>query len=298
VSEGWDNSVVETKPIVSAPVLTVEAQTARMSQRASSRAPREDSPIFRRFSPRRSHWSEIVAYDERAQELERRAAALNDEIAQREQALKEAVATGRERLTEWQLGDRKRPRPEPTAPAIEREIEERKADRDAALAARDSVYEDKARYVQKNRKRLVHDADKATADAHARYVAALEAAERARTDLIDCRSSALWASLYPGELADQLPDVAAVAANLRKPVESVLQLKTRLPAEGVFRVLRSDAEVLAEAMTREQAVELGAADAQEGAAIWRDAPEGREQAKKEREEALARSRAMWGRDLA
>ena len=101
--------------------------------------------------------------------------------------------------------------------------------------------------------------------------------------------------MFPGELANQAPDVAAVAANLQRPVESVLQLKTRLAAEGVFRVLRSDADILATAMTREQALALGAADPQQDAAIWQGTPEHQEQMRKERQEARERYRREWGR---
>jgi hypothetical protein len=92
-----------------------------------------------------------------------------------------------------------------------------------------------------------------------------------------------------------MPDVAALTANLRKPVESVLQLKTRLPADGVFRVLRSDADILASAMTRDQALALGAADPQQDAATWRDTPEGQEQLRKERREQLEKYERVWGR---
>ena len=158
------------------------------------------------------------------------------------------------------------------------------------------MFEDKARFVEKNRRRLVREADKATEGAQARYAQALDAAERARGELIDCRAAALWASLFPGELANQAPDVAAVAANLRKPVESVLQLKTRLAADGVFRVLRSDAGIRASAMTREQALALGAADPHQDAAIWQGTPEHQEQMRKERQEARERYRREWGQE--
>lgn len=194
------------------------------------------------------------------------------------------------------MTDGKKRRPEPTAPAIEREIEEKEADRDAAIAARDRVYEDKAAYVERNRRQLIREANKATTEARTRYQEALEAAEKARSDLVECRTAALWAALYPGEHATQLPDVAAIVANLRKPVESVLQLKNRLPAEGVFPVLRSDAEILASVMTNDQARKLGAADPRQDAAIWHGTPEHEEQMKKERQEARDRYRREWGQE--
>lgn len=297
MSENGADWVVETKPVVSAVIPTREARlAAARSDRLRPAA--EDwaaSRIFQRFSPRRSHWPEIGAYDERALELERRVQALNDEISAREQALRAAVEADRQALVEWQLSDGKRRRPEPTAPAIEREIEQKRADRDAANAARDRVFEDKARFVEKNRGRLVREADRQTRKAHARYAQAVQEAEQARAELIDCRSAALWASLFPGELANQMPDVAGVATNLRKPVEAALGITTRLAADGVFRVLRSDAEILPKAMTRDQALELGAADPHQNAAVWTGTPEWEEEMRKERRQARERYRQMWGR---
>ena len=287
--------VVETKPVVSTVVPTPEAIARQGRSRwAPTREQATDLSIFRRFSPRRSHWPEVAAYDKRAAELQQRAAALNDEISRREEALRAASLADREALAQWQLTDGKRRRPAPTAPTIKQEIETKKADRDAALAACERVYEDKAQFVEKNRKRLVREADRATRDAQARYAEAIEAAEQARGELVDCRAAALWAALFPGELANQVPDVGAVAANLRKPVEDALQLKTRLPAVGVFRVLRSDVDILGRVQTREQALALGAADPQQDAATWAGTPEHEAQAQKERQEALERYKAMWG----
>ncbi len=116
---------------------------------------------------------------------------LNDEIAAHEEALRKAVQADREALTSWQLEDAKRPRPEPTAPALEREIEEKKADRGAANAAVERVYEEKARFVEKHRRRLIGQADKATREARERYAGAIEEAEQARAELIDSRAAAL-----------------------------------------------------------------------------------------------------------
>ena len=109
-------------------------------------------------------------------------------------ALRAALQADREALAEWQLTDGKKRRPEPSAPAIEREIEEKKADRDAAIAARDRVYEDKAAFVEKNRRRLIREADKATTEARTRCEQAIEAAENAHSDLVECRTAALWAA--------------------------------------------------------------------------------------------------------
>ena len=74
----------------------------------------------------------------------------------------------------------------------------------------------------------------------------------------------------------------------------MLNIKNRLPADGIFRALRSDAEILASVMTREQALKLGAVDPQPDAAIWQGTPEREEQMRKEREEARERYRREWG----
>ena len=263
--------------------------------RDDDRSARPDSPLLRRVSPQRNPWPEVVACDERARELSQRVATLNDEIAAREEALRQAVQTDREALTGWQLADGKRPRPEPTAPAIEREIGEKKADRDAAIAAIERVYEDKARFVEKHRSRLAREADKAVQKARDRYTRAIEEAEEARAELIDSRAGALWARLYPGELANQAPgDTTALALNLRRPIEAALQIRTRLAAAGVFRVLRTDADYLAEAMTRNQALALGVADPAQDAAIWVNTPEGQDELRKERQKAREAYRRAWG----
>ena len=191
-------------------------------------------------------------------------------------------------MTAWQLADGKSPRPEPTAPALEREIEAKKADRDAANAAAERVYEDKTRFVEKHRRRLVREAEKATQEARERYTRAIEEAEEARAELIDSRAAALWAALYPSELANQAPgDTAAVALNLRRPVEAALQITTRLAAAGIFRVLRSDADYLAEAMSGNQAQALGKTDPYREEAIWVNTEEGQKALRKERKEARA-----------
>jgi hypothetical protein len=76
----------------------------------------------------------------------------------------------------------------------------------------------------------------------------------------------------------------------RLALEAALQVKTRLAAVGVFQVLRSDADYLAEAMTRDQAMDLGFADSQPEVAIWAQTPEGQKQLEKERRETLERLR--------
>jgi hypothetical protein len=51
---------------------------------------------------------------------------------------------------------------------------------------------------------------------------------------------------------------ASLAGGLRKPIEAALGIATRIPAQGVFAALCADADFLKTAMTRDQAVAIGA----------------------------------------
>ena len=72
-------------------------------------------------------------------------------------------------------------------------------------------------------------------------------------------------------------------------------MTTRLDAAGVFRVLRDDAAIVAEAMTRDQVLELGAAVPQENAAVWTGTLEGQEALRREQQEAREQYQREWGR---
>ncbi len=157
------------------------------------------------------------------------------------------------------------------------------------------MYQDKEAFVAKHRRRLVQEADKATNEARERYEKAIEEAEHARAELVDSRAASVWAALFPSDLATQAPDTAAIATNLRKPVEAALQVTTRLAAAGVFRALRSDAETLAKALTRDQAHELGVANPYTETAIWTQTEEGQEALRQERQEARERYEREWGK---
>ena len=292
---GWGD-VVETRPVVSIPVLTPEALAREQSPRPPKRyVPTEtELSMMRRLSPGRSRWPAVDAFDDRANELGGRAAALVEELLALEERLRKAHEADREALTAWQLDDGKRRRPEPTAPAIEQEIEEKRADRDAALEAQGKVFEDKQQFVERHRTKLVREADRATTEAHKRYLGAIQALEQARAELVDSRLGAIWAALFPGPLASSQPPVHALACGLRKPVERTMGLTAQVSAPGLIEALRSDADVLREAMTKEQALELGAADPQQNAATWAATPEGQEQLRNERKQALEKYREMWG----
>ena len=243
------------KPVV----YEIPAHAARVFDPTRPRVaapPVDELPIYRRFSPRRNRWQDVARFDERAGELERRVAALTQEIDRLQVRRREAGKADRNALTEWQLQGGQGPRPEPTVPAIEREIEERTTDRDAASQAIERVYEEKERYVDKHRKRLEREAQKWARAAHGRMADALDAYERAREELVEAREAQLWAALYPSELAQTTPNWTQLATGLRKPVEGTLGVKTVVTAANVVAALRADADVLREVTTQDQAAAL------------------------------------------
>ena len=91
-----------------------------------------------------------------------------------------------------------------------------------------------------------------------------------------------------------------LATGLRKPVERTLGVTTQVQADAVLRALREDAAVLVEAMTVDQARELGLANTEKDGAVWAGTKEHeelvRKERRKERQEARERYRREWGRE--
>ena len=157
-----------------------EAPTESLSQRLLADVAASQSSVLKRFSPRRSRWPELHAFDERLAEIDARQARANDELAELRERLAQAKREDSQALADWIAAGEKGARPEPTVPKLERRIAEREADRDAANAASDRVLKEKAAFVERHRKRLVQEADRATQDAAVRYTAAIRARPASR----------------------------------------------------------------------------------------------------------------------
>jgi hypothetical protein len=109
----------------------------------------------------------------------------------------------------------------------------------------------------------------------------------------------VWAAVYPHGTASHTAPGHLVNGGLRRPTAAALgfDLSVQLPADKVFELLRSDAGWLRQACTAEQAEAMGAATRRTDT-VWTDTDEGRQELRREREQALARYREMWGRDPA
>jgi len=161
------------------------------------------------------------------------------------------------------------------------------------------VYEERALFVSRNRRRLVKEATRETESARARYLAKVDEAEQARGELIANRQTEIWAAIYPAdELASQ-PASHALCGGLQRPVEAAIPgLKLQLPAFAVFTLLREDGRHLTSIATTEQAALLrdttvAALTGRE--AIWSGSPEDLERERREKERARAAHEAMWGK---
>lgn len=299
----------------SARLAAFEAQTAVQAAEAASRAaesipkPPPPRPFFdglneqrralARLSPRRTSWPELGRFDERLEELDRRASEIAHELPLLHDQRRQAEQDHPARLAVWLAGGENGDRPEREAPKLQKRVEELQAEAAALDVLRDKVLEERVAFVEKHRRRLVKDADAAAQDAKARYLQLVDELSAARDDLAACRQSALWAALYPdASLQTEVP-TAVVAAGLRRPVEAALPGWTgQVEAARLLELLRDDATVLADLRTNDQHAALLGVDSRQlehGGAMWDGTPEQREEERAEKKAALERYRREWGR---
>jgi hypothetical protein len=155
--------------------------------------------VWRRLSPARNRWPEILEFDQRVAELEMRQAEKATELRELNDREIAAPAADADRLATWQLDGEKGPRPEPELPGIKEQIRKRQEDWEALTRAIERVLVEKAALVEKHRSKLIKEADAQTEDAHARYLKLIHQAEAARDDLRTMRRAGVWARLYPSE---------------------------------------------------------------------------------------------------
>ena len=200
-----------------------------------------ETSALRSLSPRRNRWPEVAAFDERVTEFRQRQAEINAELADLRERLRTAPAADTEALAEWQLDGQKEPRPEPQVPALEEAIARLEADFAGAEAAVAQVLEQKERYVEKHRKRLVREADRRTEEKHAERNHLLERVAETRQELADLRAATVWASLYPAREAGQTVRDQLLAGGLRQPVERTLAITSQVQFDAVIAALKADA---------------------------------------------------------
>lgn len=254
---------------------------------------------FRRFSPRRNRWSEVVEFDRRVAELEERQRTITAKLAELADLRATSPARDADALAEW-LVTQKGPRPVPDADVIDEQTKHLREDFDALTTAIGKVLEEKARFVEKHRRRLTKDADRAVEEAHARVVALIDEAAEARQALVDARQTAIWAHVYPDGSAGRMPPQTLLAGGVARVAQEAFGVAAQAQAPAIYRALQQDAAWLATAATAEQAAAMGALDphASATAAAWADSDEARDQRRADNERQLQAYKREWGREPA
>ena len=251
-----------------------------------------------RLSPRhRNRWPELVAIDERLDDLDRRQQELHDRLADLNQRRSEADADYAQRMATWMAAGQPDPKPLSEAAALDDAIVEATAEHAAIDRLREGVLVERIAFVEKHRKRLVRDAEQETERARDRYLEAIAEAERARADLIGLNETRVWASLYPSDLLVTMVPTQALAAGRRRESQAH-GFTAAVPAAQVFDLLRDDANVFTTISTRDQAAAMQGtttAALTGDEAMWAGSDEDREFQRRERERQIADYERQWGR---
>lgn len=206
-----------------------------------------------------------------------------------------------DRLAEWMASGEEGERPVSEATALDAEVAERQAEYDAMDSLRDRVLEEKIAFVQRHRKRLVKDVERALEETKQRYLELVDGLEQARDELIGLNETRVWAALF-GDRSDLLrtfvPTHALVGARQRETQRHVPELKGGLVAHAVLGLLRADAEHFATVSTVEQAAAMQGVSKgalKEDEAMWANSDEDVAWQKREKQRAIEDYARVWGR---
>lgn len=255
-----------------------------------------------RVSPRRRQ-EELDRFDAQIARLEAQRSSLHEQLARLFNERDTAPAQHEQELAAWYAGGRDGLRPELPGPRIEREIAERQADIAACGLMLEETANAKAEFVERHRKRLVRDFEKARDDALTRTRVAITEFANARQELRDTASSVVWAKLYPHEtLASEVPD--ALCAGLRKPIADRLPgyAGALIQIRDILELLTADAAIVSEATTRDQQAAIRGVrpDALDGSGlVWAQAEPEELQKQLRADKAAARRHyeSEWGRPV-
>jgi hypothetical protein len=250
----------------------------------------EEAASRLRLGPRKNRWPQLEALETKVVELEQRSSALLTEVQELTARRDEEERTYPERLAGWLANPNPRgPRPVSSVEHLDNAINERRAEHEAVRILREQALKERVRFVERNRKNLVRDAERATERVKTQILEHVGEIERLRSELLDCAASWRWAQLYPGELTDaSVGFETMIAIGLAKPLKQTIGTTAQVPAGAVFELLRLDCEIAAQRLSPAQRRELGvAAPSPEEQAMWFTSEEyavyAREQARKLRE---------------
>jgi hypothetical protein len=246
--------------------------------------------VWKRLSPRRNLWPEVLKFDERVAELEMRHAAKADELRELRDREIAAPAEDADHLATWQLDGEHGPRPEPELPALQEQIRQRQEDWEALTRATERVLIEKSTYIAKHRSRLAGEAAKERERATRRCHELVHELAEEREILKAARHTEVWCSLYPSELAArEVPDTFAGA---RAVALRPLGIEHQVPTQRVIEALHHDVDWVAKAADPEQKAAMGEGrdPRKPPATVWDKSDEGQQWHRDERQRALHRLR--------
>ena len=212
-----------------------------------------------RMVPRRwlPGWTELEEIDTRLAANAIDQQRMLDSLTSAQQELNGADPEHEQKLAQWFAGGKRGLRPPNRRPELKEQIAALQHESPALQMVRDKLFEERVRFVQKHRRRLVKDAERAKHKARNRIVAALAELAQARQELVECQQSAIWAALYPHDsLATMAPTLELVGGMKRVTLEALPGANQGAPAEGDYKLLRADADYQATLATVEQAAAI------------------------------------------
>lgn len=254
---------------------------------------KQEQSALRRISPLRDRWPEVDEFDDRTAEFDQRRQRVAEELQRLRAERNLAPEHDARTLAEWLAGGEKGKRPEPTAPALDRQIEELERERDALVRAADDVLAEKAAFVERHRKRLVRDADSDANGLREAYEARIAELAKVRDKLAATRAKAVWAATFPSQAAGASPPMS-LAGGRHPALERAGLERRHLNPSQVWDVLKADAEFLATALSTEQAEAMGLK--RPGQATWGGTPEAIEAERAEQKKARQRYKETWGNE--
>jgi hypothetical protein len=106
--------------------------------------------------PRRSLWPELEEFNQRVAELQGRQLSVEQRMRALHDQRVNAPSVDAQAAADWEVSDRKGPRPEPSVERIDTAIADAARERDGLLAAVDRALEDRGRFVERHRTRLAN----------------------------------------------------------------------------------------------------------------------------------------------
>ena len=300
MSAGWDNQPdvlqeagqklqreIAADPLHTRGVghLPVDPERARLELTEEQRVRRSSRPKSRR-------WRGLAKLDDKIDALALRLEEASQEAQRAEERVQQAPEEDARTLADWLAAGERGRRPEATLYERQRERDAARLHIEALQRTLDEALEERLRYVERNRDKMLEDARKDVDAARARLLAHVAELPALRADLLDARDLVIWSATFP-DAAQSYGFPHALALGLLEPVKATLGTTNRLDYQSVVAALEADADALADRHHVQVLKALGTAPPRTPLteAMWTEDEEHKAWAKQELER--ARKLAEW-----